>query len=131
MLKITKNREHKTMTNIYLTRGDSAYIALTVTDGSDNPIELGPNDHIKCQVRRAPNTGDLLFQGDIIRRPAYGDEPEKFIWWIHPSDTSDVDLEEQKEFYWDAQVEFANSDVFSFIPVSDFVLLSEVSMPNV
>ena len=32
------------------------------------------------------------------------------------------------DYYWDAQVEFSNGDIFSFIPVSKFKLISEVTM---
>ena len=67
-------------TNIYLTRGDSAYITLSVTDGFKNPLELSPSDIIRLQVRDKPNIGNLLFQGEIIREVRQGDDKETVTW---------------------------------------------------
>lgn len=125
MLKINK-------TNISLTRGDSAYITLSITDGSGSPIELTENDTVRCQVRYEPNNRsdeNIVFTGVIIRRPQETG-PDQIVWWIKPEETRFIDLEQQDKFYWDAQVEFANGDIFSIVPVSAFQLLSEVSMTD-
>lgn len=110
MLKIRK-------TKIQLTRGDSAYITLEITDGSGNPIELTENDIVRCQVREQANGGKILFSGEILR-------DSDLVWYIHPEDTAGMPV---KEYRWDAEVEFENGDVFTFIPDSPFELLSEVT----
>lgn len=33
-------------------------------------------------------------------------------------------------YYWDAQVEYANGDVFTFVEVSRFTLLPEITLLN-
>lgn len=110
MLKIIK-------TCISLTRGDSAYIDFDITDKCGNPIPLTAEDNIRCQVRKTANGGELLFEGVIERTNG-------ICWHISPSDTADAAV---GEYVWDAQVEFSNGDVFSIIPVSPFIILSEVT----
>ena len=54
-------------TNISLTRGDSAYITMVIFDGSGKKLELTSNDKVRCQVRDEPDTGNLLFEGRILK----------------------------------------------------------------
>lgn len=113
MLKIKGN-------NISLTRGDSAYITLTInTDNGTYSLQNG--DEVRVQVRDVPNTGELLFEG-IVEQAEDG-----VIWHILPEQTSDLDV---KTYYWDAQLQTSNGDIFTFIPASAFKLLDEVTMPN-
>ena len=109
MLKISGNK-------ILLTRGDSAYITLTLD------YELQEGDEVRVQVRDFPNTGELLFEGNI----EIGIDNE-IIWHIYPSQTSNLEV---KSYWWDAQLETSNGDVFTFIPASLFKLMDEVTMPN-
>lgn len=105
---------------ISLTRGDSAYINLTIN--TDNGIyEMNDGDKVRVQVRDVPNTGDLMFEGDIEQING------EIVWHIYPEQTTYLDV---KTYYWDAQLCTANGDVFTFIPASQFKLLDEVTMPN-
>lgn len=106
-------------TNIALTRGDSAYITLGIADEKGNIFALEDGDEVRVQVRTAPNSGELLFQGTI----ELGMEDE-IIWHILPQDTFHVDV---ATYYYDAQVRLSNGDVFTFIPCSKFKLLDEVT----
>ena len=113
MLKISGNK-------ISLTRGDSAYITLTIN--TDNGVyALNDGDEVRVQVRDVPNTGDLIFEGNI---ETINDE---IVWHIYPAQTTDLDV---ATYYWDAQLQTANGDIFTFIPASAFKLLDEVTMPN-
>lgn len=113
MLKISGNK-------ISLTRGDSAYITLTIN--TDNGVYvLNDGDEVRVQVRDVPNTGDLIFEGNI---EIINDE---IVWHIYPAQTTDLDV---ATYYWDAQLQTANGDIFTFIPASAFKLLDEVTMPN-
>ena len=115
MLKISGNK-------ISLTRGDSAYITLSIN--TDNgTYELNDGDEVRVQVRDFPNTGELLFDGNI----EMGLDGE-IVWHIYPAQTTDLEV---KTYYWDAQLETSNGDIFTFIPASPFKLLDEVTMPNV
>ena len=113
MLKISGNK-------ISLTRGDSAYITLTIN--TENGIyNLLDGDEVRVQVRDVPNTGELIFDGiiDVIN--------DEIIWHILPRQTSDLEV---KTYYWDAQLQTPNGDIFTFIPSSPFKLMDEVTMPN-
>ena len=105
-------------TNIELTRADSAYITISITDEKGAPIELTSQDKVRCQVREEADGGNLLFDGRVIRK---GDD---ILWYISPEDTEGV---EATDYVWDAQVEFSNGDVFTFVPLSRFRVLSEVT----
>jgi hypothetical protein len=109
MLKISGNK-------ISLTRGDSAYITLSIDD-----YELNDGDVVRVQVRDIPNTGELLVEGDVDV------SGEEIVWHIYPYQTSNLEV---KTYYWDAQLETSNGDIFTFIPASPFKLLDEVTMPN-
>jgi len=113
MLKISGNK-------ISLTRGDSAYITLTINT-NDGVYTLNEGDEVRVQVRDVPNTGELIFEGNI---EMINDE---IVWHIYPAQTTDLEV---ATYYWDAQLQTANGDIFTFIPASAFKLLDEVTMPN-
>lgn len=112
-------------TNISITRGDSAYLEFFVPSVLGEPATITANDRIRCQVRKAPITGstvpELVFDGDI----SYQAEKNSIVWHIRPSDTGSLDT---GTYYWDAQIEYANGDVTTFVGVSDFVVLPEVTL---
>ena len=106
---------------IALTRGDSAYITLVPIMGdSDEQYELQEGDSVHAQIRTVPNTGDLLVEGNILLQ-----EDGTIIWYLRPSDTRNLDI---GDYYWDAQLELSNGDIFTFIPSSLFKITDEVTM---
>lgn len=106
-------------TDISITRGDSAYITFSITDGSGTPIVLNNGDVVRCQVRDQNVDGDLVFEGTINRN---GND---IIWHILPTDTAECSV---GTYYWDAQVEYRNGDIYTFISVSKFIILPEITM---
>ena len=107
--------------NISITRGDSAYIQFNLKDIQGNKVALTNYDIVRCQVRDAAIDGDLVFEGDVER-----DYVENVaIWHIHPEDTAELEIE---TYYWDGQVEFRNGDIFTFVDVSKFTVLPEITM---
>lgn len=115
-------------TNISITRGDSAYIDFFVPSILGEPAEISANDTIRCQVRKSPVTGstvpELVFDGHI----SYNAEKNSIIWHIRPADTSNL---QAGTYVWDAQIEYANGDVYTFVNVSDFTVLPEVTLKGV
>lgn len=113
MLKISGNK-------ILLTRGDSAYITLKIYDADKKEYELNEGDVVNCQVRTAPNTGELVTAGTVMK-----EEDGTIVWYLQPADTKDLEV---KKYYWDAQLTTANGDVFTFITSSPFIITDEVTM---
>ena len=107
-------------TDISITRGDSAYITFSVTDSSGNRVTLGNGDLIRCQVRDKNIDGDLIFEGDISV-----DRNNNIVWHIKPENTTDCVV---GTYYWDAQIEYSNGDVYTFINISKFNILPEITM---
>ena len=78
-------------------------------------------DIVRCRVRDASVDGDLVIEGEVQR-----DYVENVaIWHIRPEDTAELEI---KTYYWDGQVEFRNGDVFTFVDVSKFNVLPEITM---
>lgn len=114
MLTIKKN-------DVYLTRGDSAYITISIDNMLGDEFVIDSVDMLQLQVRTEPNIGDLIFDGTLIESDG------EYIWYIRPSDTNNLDI---GTYYYDVQVTFPNGDVFTFIKASKFVLTDEVTRPG-
>lgn len=99
------------------TRGDSGYIDITLTDLAGEPLPINNNDNIRCQVRNEID-GDVLFEGEIIRLE------DGITWHIRPEDTRDAEL---KDYVWDGQIEYATGDIFTFVAVSTFTVMPDVT----
>lgn len=119
MLKISGNK-------ISLTRGDSAYITLVINyktkDGKEVIYDLNEGDIVRVQVRDIPNVGELIFEGHVEYMP-----DGEIVWHIFPYQTSNLEV---KTYYYDAQLQTLNGDIFTFITSSPFKLTDEVTMPN-
>lgn len=116
-LWITKRKENKkTYWDIELTKGDSAYITVTLTDLQEQGITLREDDVVRCQVRA--EQGTLIIDGEAEKTEDGG-----LVWRIAPEDTKGID---PGEYVWDMQLELPDSDdVFTFVPLSNFELLEE------
>lgn len=116
-LWVTKRKENKKIYwDIELTKGDSAYITVTLTDLQEQGITLRDIDVVRCQVRASQGT--LIIDGE-----AEHTDSGTLLWHITPEDTKGVD---PGEYVWDMQLELPDSgDVFTFVPLSTFELLEE------
>lgn len=106
--------------NIELTRGDSAYITVQILDNDGNKFLIQGNDKVRIQVRSRPNTGKLLFEAKM-----FFNQDKDLVWYIRPEDTKNT---KAGKYVYDAQVELANGDIFTFIPMSTFEIADEVTM---
>ena len=52
-------------TSITITRGDSAYIDVSIKDSKGNQYKPGPNDKIRAQVRTDATSSNILFESEI------------------------------------------------------------------
>ena len=116
MIKIVERKECR---HIHITRGDFAALAVSVLDKDGNRIPCDGQDvAVKIQVRKPPGNGTaVLFDGDI----AYTEDNVP-VWVIHPDDTRRAECE---NYVYDVQVQMGEDIVFTIIPLSDFVLMTE------
>lgn len=106
-------------TNITMTRGDSAYIRVRAKNSDSTNYIYKEGDVLHVQVR-TPDLAEVVIEGNI----AVDSVKNKHIWILKPEDTKDLDI---GTYVWDAQIETADGDVFTFIPLSDFTLTTEVT----
>ena len=104
MLKIVNNK-------VYLVRGDSGAITVTVLNADGSIRVIQPDDEILMTVRASP-TSEILFQktgSEII---------------IEPEDTAALAF---GTYCYDVQITLADGTVDTVIPKNDFVVLEEVT----
>lgn len=104
-----------------LTRGDSAYFEIGITDGNGKPIELKETDKVYFTVKKSTSDEEVLFQkvGTAVS--------------INPEDTRGL---EYGGYVYDIQVTFENGDVDTIIApeigymntdVPNFIITKEVN----
>lgn len=108
---------------IKITRGDSAYFTINLTDADGNPYVLDADENVRVQVRSKYNDDEnegFLFEGEVVDN---GDGT--ITWHIRPEDTATADP--SLAYYYDVQYE-GNGDIFTFIS-SKFKITNEVTLP--
>lgn len=108
MLKITANE-------IYLTRGDSADIVVTIYDMNGDVYSLQPDDVLLFTIKRNCITDDIIIQKDITSDSTIH---------IIPTDTNNLDY---GVFKFDVQLTMASGDIYTVIDPHDFNLTKEVT----
>lgn len=116
MLKVSKNK-------VYITRGDSAYFDITITNPDGSVYALNDGDTVQAQVRTIANTGELLIDASMENGKIYI-ENNSIIWHLTPEDTRDLDI---GTYYYDIQLVTSANDVFTFIESSPFKITDEVT----
>lgn len=112
-LKITGNN------NIYLTRGDTLSIVLSIVNGNNQKISLVSGDKIHFTVKTSTNTVDKILQ-KIITSFVDGNA----IIELSPNDTKDL---EYLEYVYDIQLTQSDGNVTTIIEPSLFVIGREVT----
>ena len=104
-------------TSITITRGDSAYIDVSIKDSKGNQQKPGPNDKIRAQVRTDATSSNILFESEI--------PSDTLVWHIKPEDTAKASM--GKAYVYDMEIETEDGDIFTFIPLSSFTVSKEVT----
>lgn len=107
MLKIDANN------NVYLTRGDSAYLELNIRS-SNGPYIFQDGDVIALTIKKSVHDENV-----ILQKLARDGELK-----IEPSDTKLLDY---GEYVYDIQITTSDGDVFTVISPAKFVLKDEVT----
>lgn len=106
---------------VTITRGDSAYITLSIIKEDGSLYEFAEGDYIRGQVRKGKSRdSELIFDCTFSGETEEGAK----IWVISPSDTDGV---EPGRYYYDMQLVKFSGDVFTFIPVSEFIISADIT----
>lgn len=107
MLKVIHNR-------IYLTRGDTAYIEVDLTDENGNAIELEDDDQLIFTVKYSTSKKNALLTKTV----------NEGLVTLSPDDTSDLDF---GCYVYDIQLTRSNGDVFTIVEPTLFKITEEVT----
>lgn len=108
MLKIDPNN------TIHLTRGDSAYFNITITDINKEPYIVKDSDVLTFTVKKSTHD----------RRAILTKVAVDSVIKIEPSDT---DALAYATYYYDVQLKTVDGDVFTVIPPAKFIICGEVT----
>lgn len=101
--------------NIRLTRGDTAYLTVPITLETGDPYEMQNGDTLTLSVKKRLSDTDYCFQKINTGGNTFH---------ITPEDTKNLDF---KTYKYDIQLQTESGDVYTIIPVSEFVILEEVT----
>ena len=101
---------------IKLTRGDTAYLSVPITNITlGERYEIAENDILEFTVKKYASDGPSLIYKKIIGRNTFH---------IYPEDTKDLPF---GKYEYDIQLTTAKGDVYTVIDVSAFEVLKEVT----
>lgn len=102
-------------TTIYLTRGDTAYIQITLTDSAGNAYVPAEGDVIRFAVKKLYSDVNVLLEINI--------PTETLMLTINPADTKKFRFGEYK---YDIELTRSDGVVDTFIDRADFFVTEEV-----
>ena len=112
--------------NIYLTRGDTAYLSVNLSYYSskcENKVfEFLDGDEIYLTVKDSVDVEEFLFQKKLV----YNDISTlgEILFKIIPSDTNNLDF---KKYVYDVEIKTFDGDIYTIIPPSIFEIRPEVT----
>ena len=101
--------------SIEMTKGDSLYIEVGITDAEGNTYTPQVGDEIKFGVKLNEKQENLLIEKVIPN--------DTLLLHLTPEDTKTLAV---GKYVYDIQLTFANGDVDTFINKQDFKLVAEV-----
>ena len=117
MLKINQTADG---TQISLTRGDTAILALNVKNADGTAYTVTNDDTVKVQVRKSPitdsQTSELVIDGDVAVTEGVP------VWTISPAQST----LNAGTYYWDAQITTGSGYVCTYLS-GTLVITAEVT----
>ena len=104
MLEIKNNR-------IYLTRGDSAYIRLDLTDTNGATYEPAAGDKIIFRLKRRLFTEKIILEKEI--------DPKTLTLELMPNETKNLDFD---TYHYEVELVSVSGQCFTVIENADFVI---------
>lgn len=112
--------------NIYLTRGDTAFLSVELFYYDSNcekkKFELLDGDEIYLTVKSSFDVEEFLFQKKITYKEV-NDAGEVLIK-ILPSDTNNLQF---KKYVYDVEIKTFDGNIYTIIPPSIFEIMPEVT----
>ena len=113
MLKVSRNR-------ITLTRGDTAYLKLDITDDSGNAYEFSEYDRIYFRIAEYAPAGRLLLEKTV--------NPEDLMLELKPEDTAGLEF---KTYRYEVEVVTEEGEHFTVIENALIEITLELEKHNV
>ena len=107
--------------DIKITKGDTAYIQIDLLDEAGEPLTVTDADTVRIQVRDRQTGGELLFVGSAT----LDTEDSCVQWHIRPEDTAEASP--KSDYFWDGEIETETGDIYTFVNVSRFKVLPEIT----
>lgn len=101
-------------TNIFLTRGDTLRIQLSIRK-NDEPYILQDGDKITFSLKKTIGDNECIIQKNI---------GEDYLLEIEPNETKNLDF---GQYVYDIQMEYVDGTIDTFITPSNFTLTDEVA----
>ena len=106
--------------NIFIVRGDTGLLKVSISDRSNKPILFGEGDTLFLTVKTSPKTRNISFQKVI----EIEEETDLVSIDIDPDDTKRLSF---GDYVYDIQLTRANGDVHTIIMPSKFTIGDEVT----
>lgn len=104
-------------TTIWMTRGDTVRIELSLYDSQGNPYSPDDGDCIYFTVKKSYKDKDYLFQKTV--------DLDHMVLTIEPEDTENLQM--NKDYEYDMQLTKFNGDIDTFITPSTLHIAEEVT----
>lgn len=106
---------------IYLTRGDSALIKLTLTDANGDPYEPSDGDRIRFAMKkRMSDSNEVLVTVEI--------PTDTLLLEIRPEHTEALQYNRSRPYKYDIELTTATGRVDTFIADADIFIFPEVDV---
>lgn len=100
---------------VELTRGDTAWLTVNVTNDSGEPYEIQNGDKLTLSLKKSVKDAEA-----VLSKTVEGSD----TFHIEPKDTSGLSFAKYK---YDVELTTSNGDVFTVVPPKTFEILSEVT----
>lgn len=101
---------------IALTRGDTAWLTVSVTNDTGAAYEIQNGDTLTLSLKKSVKDADIVMSKTVVGTDTFH---------IKPEDTAELAF---RKYVYDVQLTTFDRDVFTVVPPSTFEILSEVTV---
>jgi len=112
MLKVTKDK-------VYLTRGDTAFLTVTITDENGDDYEYREGDKVYFRLKQGPTSKTVLVEKEV------NTETNQLL--LYPEDTIDLKF---ATYHYEIELVTVENYHFTVIENAEFVIGPELEVHN-